>query len=573
MDEYSRSLLCKLNSLRKDSVLCDVEITVCGEAFHAHRILLSAASQYFQVMFCGSMVESHQREIVLQGLSPRTFVVILDFIYSGKISVTSKNVQELLAAAKMLQVDDVMRCCCEFLSKELTPSNCLGILLFSDIHACKNLYQTVLNYVQRNFKEVSQNEEFLQLDKSTLLMLVKSDKIKVNEEEDVFVSVISWILDDVSKRCQFIEEIFEHVRLPLLSPECVKHHLNTCLNAGVKKMLHDLYEKSLRHQQLPENTINKCPRTHSQKYFYLVGGYTRKSDANWNETISLAEVERYDESMTNLQTAEVQRCDESMINSQIISPMNHPRNSLGVAALNGLIYAIGGEKDSLIYDSMECYNPILNQWNVMASMDTPRVGLAACVVNDEIYVIGGWVGSEIAKTIVKYNPDEDCWFVVGDVPTPRYHTGVCEMNGLIYSVGGMDDFGEDLESGDCYDPVREKWCSIAPMQHKRSCLSVVSLSGFIYAIGGCNGSEGALHSVEKYDIEKETWEEVQPLPSVRISSCATRSGKYIYVFGGRTLAYPPEILDSIDCYDTSNNKWFSVGKFHVKRSEAGVVIV
>ena len=137
----------------------------------------------------------------------------------------------------------------------------------------------------------------------------------------------------------------------------------------------------------------------------------------------------------------------------------------------------------------------------------------------------------------------------------------------------MDDLGEDLQSGDCYDPVREKWCTIAPMQHKRSCLSVVGLSGFIYAIGGCNGAEGALISVEKYNIEKNRWEEVQSLPNAHVSSCATCLGKYIYIFGGRTLAYPPEIIDSIDCYDPSGDKWFSVGKLLLKRSEAGVVIV
>ena len=413
-------MLSKLYSLRKDSVLCDVEIKVCGEVFHAHRILLSAASQYFHVMFSGGMVENLQREIVLQGLSSRTFAVFLDFIYSGKISVTSENVQELLAASKMLQLDDVAKCCCEFLSKELTPSNCLGILLFSDIHACKNLYQTALNYVQRNFKEVSQNEEFLQIDKSTLVMLIKSDEIKINKEEDVFVAVIRWILH-VSKRCQFIEELFEHVRLTLLSPEHVYRHLNTCSNASVKKMMDDLYKKSLILQQLPQSIVNRRPRTHSKKYFYLVGGYMRKSDACRNETVSLADVERIDEAMTNSHT--------------LICPMNHPRNSFGVAALNGLVYAIGGEKDSLIYDSIECYNPILNQWNLMASMETPRVGLSACVVDNEIYVVGGWIGSEIAKTIVKYNPDEDCWFDLGDVPIPRYHAGACEMNGLIYIIG------------------------------------------------------------------------------------------------------------------------------------------
>lgn len=137
----------------------------------------------------------------------------------------------------------------------------------------------------------------------------------------------------------------------------------------------------------------------------------------------------------------------------------------------------------------------------------------------------------------------------------------------------MDDTGEDLQTGDCYDPIREKWSSIVPMCHKRSCVTTVSLGGYIYAIGGCNASEGGLDSAERYDVQHNIWEEVERLPSVRVSACATHSGDCIYVFGGRTLGYPPEILDTIDCYDTRINKWFSVGKLQLRRAEAGVVII
>ena len=424
--EYAQSLLLKLNSLRKNSALCDVEINVCSKVFHAHRVLLAATSPYFHVMFCGGMVETFQREIQLRGMSSETFALFLDFIYTGKLSISSGNVQELLAAAKMLHLDDIVGSCCEFLSKELTPSNCLGILLFSDAHSCKNLYQTVFNYIKRNFKDVCQNEEFLQIDKSTLLMFIKSEEIKVNKEEDVFAAVMSWVSHDLAERSKFIRQLFEHVRLPLLSPECVRQHLDTCPNASIKEMMNTLYKELLKFQQLPKNIIYRCPRKHSQKYFYVIGGYTRKLDARWSETVSLADVERCNELITDLQTSS-------------ISPMKYPRNSVGVAALYGLVYVIGGENDSLIYDSIECYNPVLNQWKLMASMCTPRVGLGACVVDNEIYVIGGWIGSEIAKTIEKYNTEEDCWAVVGEVPTPRYHAGVCEVNGMIYIVGLYHD--------------------------------------------------------------------------------------------------------------------------------------
>lgn len=45
-----------------------------------------------------------------------------------KILVQQGNVQELLAAADMLQISEVVTGCCEYLCKELHCSNALGIL-------------------------------------------------------------------------------------------------------------------------------------------------------------------------------------------------------------------------------------------------------------------------------------------------------------------------------------------------------------------------------------------------------------------------------------------------------------
>ena len=47
--------------------------------------------------------------------------------------------QALLPAAGLLQLNEVKKACCEFLSSQLHPSNCLGIRAFADLHACSQL--------------------------------------------------------------------------------------------------------------------------------------------------------------------------------------------------------------------------------------------------------------------------------------------------------------------------------------------------------------------------------------------------------------------------------------------------
>ena len=421
-------LLSSLNELRRQSTLCDVEIKVLDVVFYAHRVLLCAASEYFHVMFCSGMAESFQRTVQLQGVQSEIVALLLDFIYTGKIVVNSSNVQELLAAAKLLQLHTVVERCCEFLIKELTPSNCLGILLFSNVYSCEGLYNAVLNFTQRNFSEVIQNDEFLQLDLKTLLLFTKSNEIKIDKEEDIFQAVVNWLVFDISARCAFAKDLFLHIRLPLINPNFVWSNVKRISNPSMTKALYALYQNTLKIQQLPENSMCMSSRPYAQKFFYVIGGYTRGSDSQWSEMVSLADVESCKANLDNSAdtfTATTQLC-----------PMKYARNGLGIAVLKGLIYAIGGERDSLIYDSVECYNPILNQWCLVASMVSPRADLGACVVGNEIFVVGGWIGSEIAKTIEKYNPDEDVWTVVGNILTPRYNAGVCEMNGLIYVVGG-----------------------------------------------------------------------------------------------------------------------------------------
>lgn len=84
---------------------------------------------------------------------------MLDFVYTGHVQIEQINVQELLAAADMLQIPEVVSECCDFLCRELHPSNALGILRFAEAHHCEELAQNAQNYVFTNFPQV--RTEFL----------------------------------------------------------------------------------------------------------------------------------------------------------------------------------------------------------------------------------------------------------------------------------------------------------------------------------------------------------------------------------------------------------------------------
>ncbi|XP_007669950.1 zinc finger and BTB domain-containing protein 8A isoform X2 [Ornithorhynchus anatinus] len=116
-------LLQQLNEQRRQDVFCDCSILVEGKVFKAHRNVLFASSGYFKMLLSQSSKETSQpTTATFQAFSPDTFTVILDFVYSGKLSLTGQNVIEVMSAASFLQMTDVISVCKTFIKSSLDIS-------------------------------------------------------------------------------------------------------------------------------------------------------------------------------------------------------------------------------------------------------------------------------------------------------------------------------------------------------------------------------------------------------------------------------------------------------------------
>ena len=51
---------------------------------------------------------------------------LIEFIYTGSISISQTNVQDILISADMIELSDVVTRCTEFLKSELHESNAIG---------------------------------------------------------------------------------------------------------------------------------------------------------------------------------------------------------------------------------------------------------------------------------------------------------------------------------------------------------------------------------------------------------------------------------------------------------------
>ena len=173
------TLMSQMHILWKQEQLCDIQLHVQNSVIPAHRVVLAALSPYFRAMFCSPLDESHQSSITIQGLTSAVMWMIVEYSYTAAIHLSEDNVQIVLYAASIMQIESLEHLCTQFLSERLHPSNCLGIRDLAQSFGCYDLLATADNFCQDNFYEMSQNEEFLKLSANQVLNLVARDALKV----------------------------------------------------------------------------------------------------------------------------------------------------------------------------------------------------------------------------------------------------------------------------------------------------------------------------------------------------------------------------------------------------------
>ena len=110
---------------------------------HAHRAFLAAFSDYFAALFGGGMNESAQNEVTLHEVDGDSVAHIIDFIYSGNITISHDTVESLLETANYLGVEQVTRACCAYLAERMDVCSSLLVLKTADDLGLQSLLATV----------------------------------------------------------------------------------------------------------------------------------------------------------------------------------------------------------------------------------------------------------------------------------------------------------------------------------------------------------------------------------------------------------------------------------------------
>jgi len=327
----------QLSLLRQNESLCDVTLKIDTVSIKAHKVVLAAATPYFSAMFTNQMLESSLQEVTLQEVDSQCVNELVNFIYGENLIIRTGNVQNLLSASSLLQITCV---------KKLHPENCLTVRNLADTFSATELLQAANSFLEKNFVDVSQCSEFLHLPFQNLIELVKKDDLNIRSEEQVFEAVLSWVKTSCEDRKDHLPELLKFVRLSLLSPQYLSDRVLSEEIIRSNIVCRDLIDEAKDFMLMPERrkhlkSERTLPRRCSEAagLIYIVGGLTVSGE-------SLSTVEKYD-TISSKWTP--------------VLPMAIQRSRVGVAILDGKLYAIGGFDGNVRLNDVERYDPSTNR--------------------------------------------------------------------------------------------------------------------------------------------------------------------------------------------------------------------
>lgn len=227
------------------------------------------------------------------------------------------------------------------------------------------------------------------------------------------------------------------------------------------------------------------------------------------------------------------------------APMPTARYASGVASgADGRIFAVGGVtgfgRQSRLLDTAEVFDPRTDGWRTLSPLSSARGGVALIAAPDGlIYAIGGYEDNRHVATVEAYDPTTDSWQARAAMPTARYGAGVALIEGRIYVVGGNGEEGVSLSAVEVYDPPSDRWTKRADLPVPRNNLAAAALGDRFYVFGGGLGNRIvglSVGSTAEYDPRADSWTTRTPAPSTRVNAGAVALGAHIYLVGGGGLA-------------------------------------
>ncbi|XP_013777480.1 BTB/POZ domain-containing protein 17-like [Limulus polyphemus] len=255
--DNSSTVLEKIAGLYAERLLSDITLEVGGKKFAAHRLILCASSDVFQVMLMNpNWTESQETKIVLQE-DPACVLVFPDFLkylYTGKIHINHFLVLPLVTLADKYNVKDLVRLCVDYMCRHVvsaTKHNQLVSWLQYTLNCGHTaVHNACSNFITWNFELAAQMDDFGCLETDVLIHFLQKSELVVKDELTLFQCVAKWLqfqehrlkstynLTEAAEHfADLAVEVMSHIRFPMMTPR----HLASLLIHSLTSRFKDFF--------------------------------------------------------------------------------------------------------------------------------------------------------------------------------------------------------------------------------------------------------------------------------------------------------------------------------------------
>ncbi|XP_065205328.1 speckle-type POZ protein-like [Planococcus citri] len=147
----------------------DVIISVNGQEYLAHKIILAARSPVFAAMFAHNVKENEENRVYINDMDEEVASEMLRYIYTGKCEKLSELATGLLVAADKYDLAGLKNVCGLELSKTLSVDNAASILALADMHAAEALKKAAIKFIVSKRTEVLNTQGWKNIQSVALL--------------------------------------------------------------------------------------------------------------------------------------------------------------------------------------------------------------------------------------------------------------------------------------------------------------------------------------------------------------------------------------------------------------------
>ncbi|XP_037919524.1 kelch-like protein 25 isoform X6 [Hermetia illucens] len=217
--DYPVDFVSKLADLQKSKRLTDITLRIDNEEIVAHKAILAAASPFFNNLFDDDFIKSKKNVVDLQHrTTPEIMSSIIDYIYSGKLTVKEKDLDLFFENIDHLGMENLKKKSGQALSTLLNSTNCVQIFILADKHQLLDVRTKAASTLSSNYSSILNSTDIKTLSIEDVLrnkmgnlrftatfsfqLEVILEIVHKSQVKNTLVTIIEWIKDDDSNRQQ-----------------------------------------------------------------------------------------------------------------------------------------------------------------------------------------------------------------------------------------------------------------------------------------------------------------------------------------------------------------------------------